>query len=258
MIVAGIKPVGANSTANLFDSIVFKHQAGASEYRVVTQPDHANLSGEFSALIDRKKLPWVTDEIVEGIRAHDAGWLGIDGAAPNPILPPFESDGRLRSFLTTPPEIFLQAWTRSITNAERIGNSAGTMVSRHFEHLAQFRLQSSPDKPEEVASLRGFVAQESSRQRRMHRGAAHSEERLKLLQFCDFLSLFFCCGLESALTFPMEFGFGAVRLEPGTGGAKLSGIPMTGALEAECPAYSWRPGSSLLVSDPIRCTVRMS
>src|SRR3974390_2171398 len=105
MIVAAIGPeqTADPKDSALFDSIARKHQQKASEYRLVTQPDHARLSGAFAAAIDRSRFPFVTDEIVRAVETHDIGWLPIDGAAPEPILPPYDTNGRLRSFLTTPP-----------------------------------------------------------------------------------------------------------------------------------------------------------
>ena len=255
MIVTALNQNSENADgASLFDAIVEKHRAVADEYRLVTQPDHARLSGAFAAALDRERFPGITDETVQAISEHDIGWLPLDGAAPKPVLPPFEQDGRLRSFLTTPPKVFLQAWTGSIANAEKIGPTAGTMVSRHFEGLAKFRLQRSQDSAEDVTRLNYFLAQESARQHRL--GAeGSSTDLLPILQFCDLISLCICCDVDGTSKFPMNFGEGAVHLTRSNGVAGLHGVPLRFAVAAECPAYRWRPGSPSLVPVPIKVYV---
>jgi hypothetical protein len=258
MIVAAIDRRSESAPGtSLFDAIAARHQMKAEEYCVVTQPDHARLSGAFAAALDRARFPCITDEIVQAITDHDIGWLKLDGAAPGPILPPYEPDGRLRSFLTTPPKLFLQAWTGSIAHAEQIGPTAGAMVSRHFELLAQFRLQRSQDAPEDISRLHYFLAQESSRQ---HRLGAESKEcssidLLQFLQFCDLVSLSFCCGVEGSVEFPQNFGAGPVTIAKRNGVCELRGVPLRSRIEAECPAYRWRPGSPILVLAPIQVHV---
>lgn len=252
MIVAA-RGSAINPGSSLFDAIVQKHQQLADEYLVVTQPDHARLSGAFAAAIDRNRLPYVTDEIVAAIETHDIGWLQIDGAAPNPVLPPYDSNGRLRSFITTPPTIFVEAWTASIAHAERIGPAAGLMVSQHFESLAKFRLQRTQDTLDDTARLHHFLAQESARQNRLRRSAdeSTSAQLLNLLQFCDVISLYVCCGLESAQEFSQDFGVGKVTIAGAKDAIRLTGIPLRGPVKAQCPAFRWRPGSPALLPDPI-------
>lgn len=254
MIVAAMghksEPVPATS---LFDAIAGRHQMEADEYCLVTQPDHARLSGAFAAALDRDRFLFITDEIVQAITDHDIGWLALDGAAPEPILPPYERDGRLRSFLTTPPELFLEAWSGSIAHAEQIGPTAGAMVSRHFGGLAQFRLQKEQDAPEDVSRLNYFLAQESSRQHRLRADLNEclSIDPLQVLQFCDLVSLSFCCSLDGPAQFPQNFGAGPVAIRKRNGVTELRGVPLRSSIEAECPAYHWRPGSPMLVHAPI-------
>jgi hypothetical protein len=254
MIVAGLcSESNPGSDKSLFDAIASKCQPGCEEYRIITQPDHARISGAIAAAFDRKRLPYITDEVIEAISVHDIGWLGIDGAAPRPILPPFYRQGHLRSFLTTAPEIFLKAWTGSISHAEKIGPTAGMMVSMHFERLAHFRLGSAEDSEEDVARVRAFVVQETSRQQqlRTHSSTTYRSQHLELLQFCDLVSLYLCCGIEGEIEFPQTFGDGPVRIRRCDIGAELKGVPLSGVIEGECPAYRWRPGSPMLTPTSI-------
>ncbi len=256
MIVAATCPATPDSNS-VFDAILAKYRASCDEYRVVTQPDHARLSGIVAAALDRERLAFITDEVVAGIAAHDHGWLALDGAAPRPILPPYDADGRLRSFLNTPPELFLHAWAGSIEYAERIGPTAGTMVSQHFEQLARFRLERTQDPPDDVGRLRRFLVLEASRQERLHKGtdSRHSAERLQLLQFCDVVSLYLCCGIESSVTVPQQLGAGQIRISRREATTEVQGVPLCGDLQAQCPAYVWRSGSPGLASDPISVRV---
>ncbi len=254
MIVAAIcSESDAKPGASFFDAIVNRQQRDGDEYFLVTQPDHAKLSGLVAAALDRERLPYIADEVVEAIATHDLGWLPLDGAAPRPILPPYEAEGRLRSFLTTPPELFLRAWTGSISHAEQIGPTAGTMVSQHFEQLAQFRLRRAEDSPEDVARLHRFLAQEAARQLRLGRSIdqGHATQLLRLLQFCDLISLYLCCGVVIPLEFPQQFGSGVVAIARKDVVTELRGVPLHSRLDTECPAFRWRPGSPSLTPAPI-------
>lgn len=259
MIVAATRPTPSTAEpSSFFDAILARYHATAHEYRLVTQPDHAKLSGALAAALDRERLPYITGEVIAGIAAHDSGWLALDGAAPRPILPPYEPDGRLRSFLNTPPDLFLNAWTASIQHSEQIGPTAGTMVSQHFERLAQFRLERQEDSAEDVARLRSFLVQESSRRERLRKGtdSKYSEERLILLQVCDVVSLYWCCGLDCAITIPQQLGAGHIRVLRRDDTTELHGVPLRTAFEADCPAYLWRTGSPTLLPDTISVRVR--
>jgi len=255
MIVAAIGSASEpdRQASALFDAIVRKHQQPAEKYLVVTQPDHARLSGAFAAAIDRNRLPYVTDDVVAAIEMHDIGWLPIDGAAPNPILPPYDLNGRLRSFITTPPAVFIEGWTASIAHAERISPAAGLMVSQHFEALARFRLRRTQDTLDDTAGLHHFLAQESARHIRLKRNADEnaSADLLKLLQFCDVISLYLCCGLEGDHEVAQDFGHGRVTIAGAKEGIRLTGVPLREPVRAQCPAFSWRPGSPTLLPHSI-------
>lgn len=259
MIVAAItsSKQSAPEGLPLFDAIAAKGQEHAEEYRLVTQTDHARLSGAFATALDRGQLPYVDAEVLEAIATHDIGWTSIDGAAPTPILPPFDDNGRLRSFLTTPPPVFLQAWTGSIAHAERIGPTAGTMVSQHFERLAQFRLSRAVDVPSDVKLLQQFIAQEYARQLKLQsQGAAEPERLLALLQLSDVVSLYLCCGLESPQELGMDLGFGPISIAKNSEGCSIRGVPLREAFWASCPVYTWRPGSPSLQPSMLSVCIR--
>lgn len=256
MIVAALQTEAAASVeyVPIFDAIARLHERNATEYCVVTQPDHAQLSGAFAAAFDRERFPYIDDEILQGIAVHDSGWAPFDGRAPHPILPKVLPDGRLQSFLTTPPEIFLRAWTGSIDQAEDVGDAAGAMVSRHFGRLAQYRLQNVQDGPEDVSRIHGFLRAEASRQERLD-GGNQQNGLLKVLQFCDLISLYVCCGVRESVLFPPLFEGELVRVRRSGGTTVVQNSPLKGQVEAKCPAFRWLAGANELIASPIAVKV---
>jgi uncharacterized protein DUF3891 len=190
-----------------------KQKQAAHEWWVITQPDHAALAGDIAARLDQRAIPTLSAEVIRAISAHDAGWAAFDlpekadldhlGAAAAPAPRPL-------SFLEIPPRHFLVAWTDSIAAAERIGAVGGIIVSEHFSRLARSRLASRKDAPEDVGRLEQFLADESCRQARLRNQVQASPSQLEaltdVLQFCDLVSLYLCCGADEPAEFPQQFG----------------------------------------------------
>ncbi|HEX6879403.1 MAG TPA: DUF3891 family protein [Terriglobales bacterium] len=239
----------------IFDVIAATHRERTEKYRVVTQPDHAILSGKVAAALDRRRFPFLDEELLEGIAYHDSGWFEVDGAAPSPKMPPTEADGKLRSFLTTSPEISLGAWSRSIDGAVRIGARAGSMVSRHFATIAQYRLNLQIDGPEDVQRLQDFLRRESARNAHLGPGNSESGEALRVLQFCDQISLYLSCGSRQAAVFPMRFGDEPVQVQWRGESVEIRNVSLS-PVEVTLPAYEWRSGSDQLRFQPIGIDLR--
>ena len=65
-----------------------------------------------------------------------------------------------------------------------------------------------------------------------------------MLQFCDLLSLYLCCGAREAVEFPQSFGGRPLRLEPQSGDAACSISPSPFAAGGASLAVSGkRPGA---------------
>ena len=178
----------------------------AAEYWLITQPDHAALAGELAARLGPPLLPALPAEVVRGISVHDDGWAALDAqlaAAARPI-----------SFLDAPLPEFVRAWTASIDRAEQVAPIAGVIVSRHFCRLGEARAESRADSAQDAQHLRAFLAQEQQRQERLRQGEPqeHLEFLTDVLQFCDLLSLYLCCGAEQDVEFPQRFGPRPLRL----------------------------------------------
>jgi hypothetical protein len=98
---------------------------------LITQPDHAALSGAIMTRWRRDGLPahprreWV----LLATREHDAGWAEVDVA---PIVEP--GSGRLLDFVHAPDLVRQEVWPRSI---ERLAHApyAAALVAQHALHI---------------------------------------------------------------------------------------------------------------------------
>jgi hypothetical protein len=206
-----LRPIGLGEAAQqcipVWDAILPTQKNCAAEYWLITQPDHASLSGAIAGAFGPPLLPQLSPAVVQGIAVHDDGWVSFD--AQTPVV-----NGKPLSFLDFPPCDFLRAWGGSIERAERIASIAGAMVSGHFSRLAKNRLEWGIDGPEERGRLLEFLESEDARQQRLL--ARHSRQEFEfftdVLQFCDVLSLYLCCGAAEDVEFPQRFGHGPIRL----------------------------------------------
>ncbi len=193
-----------------------QHQL-ADEYWLVTQPDHAALAGALAARIVAPGFPRVDPLIARAIEVHDAGWAIFDAEARVTAAPGVDGRGKPLSFLEIDPPHFLRAWTASIDRAESVCPGGGYIVSRHFCALGEGRLASAIDGPENSSRLRAFLAQESERRDRLQPRAGRTPVELGslllVLQFCDLLSLYLCCGATDPVEFPQQFAPGKVRIK---------------------------------------------
>jgi Protein of unknown function (DUF3891) len=187
----------------------------AREWWVITQADHAVLAGDLAARLEFPSIPAVSDEVVRAISLHDAGWDRLE-AAENADAMAAHLLRRPRSFLDVGPTDFLIAWSGSIAAAERNGAVGGIIVSEHFSRLARTRLASRNDAPEDVRQLQEFLTNEAQRQSPLRAQAPVSTSELQvwtdILQFCDLVSLYLCCGTHQAVEFPQQFGETLIRV----------------------------------------------
>ena len=180
---------------------------------LVTQPSHAALAGEMAARLNAPAVPKMEAELIRAIALHDAGW-----GMPDAQVVMRSRTGQLKnpqSFLQCSVQEFLAAWTQSIDIAQSTSPAGGYMVSRHFWRLAEHRLKSAQDQAQDRKALEGFTSRESDRQtelaRKQKRSAAELEQLTDVLQFCDLLSLYVCCGSNESVEFP-EFCGAKVRI----------------------------------------------
>jgi len=191
----------------VWDAIHPTQKTKATDYWLITQLDHAALSGAIAGALGPPLLPRLSAEVVEAIAHHDDGWGPFD--AHISVI-----NGRPFSFLDFPPKDFVRAWRESIESATKVAPIAGAMVSSHFSRLANNRLESGLDSAEDRELLVGFVENEHARQQALL--GQHSREEFEFLtdalQFCDVLSLYLCCGATQNVEFRQSFGAGPIRL----------------------------------------------
>ena len=218
MILRPLHPHAASSEiVPAWNAVAATQQQDSPAWWLIAQPDHAALAGNLAARFSPGGFPLLDSAAVKAITLHDAGWAAFDGdgeaGGGKGESPQFlrGRSGRPLSFLDAPVKVFMEAWTDSIRCAEeRAGAIGGLMVSGHFCRLAQHRLNAAQDTPEDAARLRNFVTDESRQdEKRLARQARSRDEvgsLVDLLQFCDLLSLYLCCGSPASVQFPQFMG----------------------------------------------------
>lgn len=218
------KPPIAAAIVPAWNAVAASQQQSASAWWLIAQPDHAALAGELAAQFHTPEFQHLEDEVVRAIALHDSGWAKYDGGGAAgggnrdfTPQPPRDRLGHPLSFLQAPVPMFVEAWALSIQCAEaRTGAIGGLMVSGHFRRLAQHRLNSVQDTAEDSACIHAFLTRETqqdvTRLRRQSRSRAEVERLIDLLQFCDLLSLYLCCGSHAHVQFPLTMGSRAIVL----------------------------------------------
>jgi Protein of unknown function (DUF3891) len=189
---------------------------------MITQPSHAALAGEIASTLTGPGFPKLDDALIRAIALHDAGWGTTDAQAitrsraARPVAP--------RSFLAMEVAEILEAWTQSIQIAQSVGPAGGFIVSRHFHRIADRRLAAGEDTTTDRKKIEQFLAHETQRQKglaaRQELSAEELESLTDVLQLCDLLSLYFCCGAREYVEFPECCGV-RLRARPDVEGYKF-------------------------------------
>lgn len=177
---------------------------------MITQPSHAVLAGDFAAKMNGPQVPGdvprMDAAMVRAIALHDAGWGVPDAQA---IMQSRSiRQGCPKSFIQCSTGEFLAAWEKSIEVAASTGPAGGYIVSRHFVRIAEQNAAHVP--PHDRDRVSAFLHHEAARQKQLSAKQERSIEELELLtdvlQFCDLLSLYICCGAHGNAVFPEFFG----------------------------------------------------
>ena len=190
---------------------------------MITQPSHAALAGEFAAKLAGVDLPNLDASVIRAIALHDAGWGMPDAQA----IMRSRSIGQdaPKSFVACGVGEFVDAWEKSIDVAASASATGGYIVSRHFERIA--KANSSKTSESAHPTMESFLQNEAARQAKLAAKQEHTPEELEaltdVLQFCDLLSLYVCCGATQNVEFPEYFGTKA-RLTVGTDSYRLDPI----------------------------------
>jgi hypothetical protein len=231
MILRPLEPA-ASSSAGFLPAWNVVERIQRQPYKhcwMITQPSHAALAGEFAAKLTGVDLPALDAQIIRSIALHDAGWGILDAQAI--MRSRSVSQGPPTSFINCDVGEFVNAWEKSIDVAASASPAGGYIVSRHFERIAKVNASRVPEESREAAER--FLQNEAARQKqlaaRQNYTAKELEELTDVLQFCDLLSLYVCCGAQQNVEFPEYFGIKArlsvqpdsytldpILIEPGT------------------------------------------
>lgn len=220
---------------------------------IVTQPDHAHISGALAANFRDGLVPHLTADVVEGIRLHDQGWQLFDGIGADVQRPPLDGNGRTVSFFELPPATFLRAWRGSIEAAGRVSPAAGYVVSRHFVALAERSLMAAKEKGAEAEMVEEFLRRELQRERQVvwEADEAARDRLVRVLQFCDLLSLYVCCGAGDPARFALDFGFGTIIAEYEGKALHLTPSPLHAELKIAIPCAAFTEEGLVARTDQI-------
>jgi hypothetical protein len=188
----------------------------AQQYLLIGQPAHARLSGELALLLRARFLPEINQDVSRAIAAHDNGWMRFPFERELHGDPPRTNTGRPQHFIEVPVEDSLAAWAESIQSAGEISRLGEYMVSAHFSRIGHARVTAMIDTPEDLERLEEFVRGEQQWQEKHESEIGFSSQQLSeyvdLLQFCDLLSLYLCCGSRQPCEFPQTFRGQQIRL----------------------------------------------
>jgi hypothetical protein len=204
-----------------------------SEYRLITQPDHAHLSAEILSLWREDGLPANPRraEILFAAREHDNGWRETDSA------PHWDPDrGRPHDFLSLPDEERFAVWRRGIARFAASRPYAALLVAHHALALGE-RRQDRKDGGgrsgggwrellDEIEELRAGLV-EAAGAAGVPEAAVEADYRF--LALADLLSLAVC----NAWTEPFEAR--GVSGVPRHGALGLDPFPLAGATRFRVP-----------------------
>jgi hypothetical protein len=209
----------ASRVVPAWEAVARAQTVKADKYQLVRQPDHARLSGELAKHLAIPGAPPVTGEIVQAISLHDEGWADFDSGRERLQATPARytdtnvarnADGKPLCFLDIHARDFLRAWRDSIASAQEAAPLGGLMVSGHFYRLGTFGLSTGRYTGNDAQLIREFLEEEDRQCERLLPREKRSKQEVEywtdVLQFCDLLSLYLCCGSEESVEFPQHIG----------------------------------------------------
>jgi Protein of unknown function (DUF3891) len=199
---------GEQAPLSAWDAVERTQKEATDECWLIAQPDHAALAGDIAAHLLPELFPGLDQPVLQAIGLHDEGWGPADTAA-------LKGAKRPASFIAETPTSFVEAWTTSIDRCQQVAPIGGVIVSQHFARLADFRLSSRKDSADDTRLLLGFLTAEDQRRRALLPACSSYDPGFltDVLQFCDVLSLYLCCGAQESVVFRQRFGGRGVRLE---------------------------------------------
>lgn len=130
------------------------------EVRLITQPDHAALAGQFAqhwAPDSPTAISPIAPVLIAAFH-HDVGWEPYDRQ------PHLDDSGKLLDFRDMPPDSWIQLYERGIKEVTELDPYAGLLVSLHGTGLRRRRYGLSPAWPETPPEFSAFVDSQEARQ----------------------------------------------------------------------------------------------
>ena len=131
-------------------------------YQFVTQPDHADLAGQFAdhwgGAVAR---PDPFESLVVAAYCHDVGWEAYDRR------PRLGDDGSPVDFRGMPADPWVPLYEEGIDAVVDLDPYAGLLVSLHGAGLRNQRYGLSPEWPDTPPAFEAFVEREQRRQRQL-------------------------------------------------------------------------------------------
>ena len=254
----------SNSFVPAWQAVAAAQRVNSAKYQLIRQPDHARLSGELVERFAIAGAPPLTRDIVSGIALHDEGWTDFDCGRERLRTTPADyteenvavnAAGKPLCFLDIKAGDFLRAWIGSIKSAEAVAPIAGLMVSRHFLRLGNFGLGQGVYSADDAQQVREFLQNEDRRQRRLSKQETRSAKEIEywtdVLQFCDLLSLYLCCGSQESVGFPQGIGptGETIKLQVQDGVYVLTPRILAEEDEFSCEAHSYPESKGAISSN---------
>ena len=210
MILRPLQPSASASekSVSAWEAVQHTQTAKYESCWLITQPSHAALAGELAANICAPDFPSLDTQLLQAIALHDAGWGIPDAQAlvKSRSVHPHQP----QSFIAAGAAQFAEAWKSSIETCQSVSQAGGYIVSRHFWRLANERGPATAQGKQDQRILESFLKNEEQRQKKLaakqERSIQELERLTDLLQFCDLLSLYLCCGATDNVVFPEYLG----------------------------------------------------
>lgn len=248
---------GSSHVVSAWAAVEHSQKQVAPSYWLIAQPDHAALAGDIAASFSSTEYPALDEQVVKAISLHDDGWARFDqkdATHQQEFRPLCNASGKPLSFFEIAPAEFTRAWVDSIERSEASSPLGGIIVSKHFCRLGQGFMHDRAEDPG-ANLVREFLSGETKRQSKLagetDRTRGEIERLVDVLQFCDLLSLYLCCGSHDGVEFPQRLAASPIRVRYDGGGYRMepalikSGASL-GVIARRYPASRSEPNSTTL------------
>ena len=177
----------------MLNAVIVRHDG--DDLLLVTQPDHAALSGRIMAAWKGDGLPAhpIRETVLLATREHDNGWLELDDRPGRDA-----ASGRPQHFMTAPDATKQGIWPRGVHRIEPVDPAAAALVAQHA--LALQELHPMP-------GWERFLSDMTAERDRVLRDSAYDNDLdalradYRFVFLGDLLSLIFCCGWKETFRY---------------------------------------------------------